>query len=76
MKMVNLSCLQKIWESSISIISIGFEKYESDFSLTLNKSIDFGTINLNQESFELNDVDVTARRKIQYKGKLIEQLLI
>ena len=48
----------------ISIISIGFEKYESDFfSLTLNKSIDFGTINLNQESFELNDVDVTARRK-------------
>ena len=55
----------------ISIISIGFEKYESDFfSLTLNKSIDFGTINLKQESFELNDVDVTATRKIQYKRKI------
>ena len=36
----------------ISIISIGFEKYESDFfSLTLNKSIDFETIKLKQESF-------------------------
>ena len=55
----------------ISIISIGFEKYESDFfSLTLDKAIDFGTINLEQESFELNDVDVTARRKIAYKREI------
>ena len=55
----------------ISIISIGFEKYESDyFSLTLNKSIDLKTINLEQESFELNDVDVTARRKIAYKREI------
>ena len=55
----------------ISIISIGFEKYESDFfSLTLDKAIDFGTINLEQESFELNDVDVTAKRKIAYKREI------
>ena len=55
----------------ISVISIGFEKYESDFfSLTLNKAFDLGTINLEQESFELNDVDVTARRKIQYKREI------
>ena len=55
----------------ISIISIGFEKYESDlFSLTLNKEVDFGTINLEQESFELNDVDVTATKKIPYKREI------
>ena len=55
----------------ISIISIGFEKYESDFfSLTLDKAFDFGIINLEQESFELNDVDVTARRKIAYKREI------
>ena len=55
----------------ISIISIGFEKYESDyFSLILNKSVDLQTINLEQESFELNDVDVTARRKIAYKREI------
>ena len=55
----------------ISIISIGFEKYESDFfSITLNKMFDLGTINLDQESFELNDVDVTARRKIAYKREI------
>ena len=55
----------------ISIISIGFEKYESDFfSITLNKSIDFETIKLKQVSFELNDVDVTATRKIQYKREI------
>ena len=55
----------------ISVISIGFEKYESDFfSLTPNKSIDLQTINLEQESFELNDVDVTARRKIAYKREI------
>ena len=55
----------------ISIISIGFEKYESDsFSITINKKFDLGTINLEQESFELNDVDVTARRKIAYKREI------
>ena len=55
----------------ISIISIGFEKYESDyFSLILNKSVDLQTVNLEQESFELNDVDVTARRKIAYKREI------
>ena len=55
----------------ISIISIGFEKYESDyFSLALDKTFDFGTINLEQESFELNDVDVTATRKIAYKREI------
>ena len=55
----------------ISVISIGFEKYESDFfSLTLDEAIDLGTINLEQESFELNDVDVTARRKIAYKREI------
>ena len=55
----------------ISIISIGFEKFESDFfSLTLNSSIDLQQINLEQESFELNDVDVTASRKIAYKREI------
>ncbi len=55
----------------ISIISIGFEKYESDyFSLILNKSVDLQTINLEQESFELNDVDVTATRKVPYKREI------
>ncbi len=55
----------------ISIISIGFEKYESDFfSLILNESVDLQTINLEQESFELNDVDVTARRKIAYRREI------
>ena len=55
----------------ISIISIGFVKYESDsFSITLNKMFDLGTINLEQESFELNDVDVTARKKIAYKREI------
>ncbi len=55
----------------ISIISIGFEKYESDFfSLILNESVDLQSINLEQESFELNDVDVTARRKIAYKREI------
>ena len=55
----------------ISIISIGFEKYESDyFSLALNKSIDLQKINLEQESFELNDVDVTATRKVPYKREI------
>ena len=55
----------------ISIISIGFEKHESDFfSINLNKSVDLQTINLEQESFELNDVDVTARRKIAYKREI------
>ena len=46
----------------ISIISIGFEKYESDyFSLILNKSVDLQTINLEQESFELNDYYLLSR---------------
>ena len=55
----------------ISIISIGFEKYESDyFSTALNKSVDLKTINLEQESFELNDVDVTATRKVPYKREI------
>ena len=41
-----------IGKFKISIISIGFEKYESDsFSITLNKKFDLGTINLEQESF-------------------------
>tara|TARA_A100001011_G_scaffold391247_1_gene476316 strand:- start:726 stop:3125 length:2400 start_codon:yes stop_codon:yes gene_type:complete len=55
----------------ISIISIGFEKYESDyFPLILNKSVNLKTINLEQESFELNDVDVTATRKVPYKREI------
>ena len=60
----------------ISIISIGFEKYESDsFSITINKKFDLGTINLEQESFELNDVDVTARRKIAYKREIDKTII-
>ena len=60
-----------IGKFKISIISIGFVKYESDsFSISLNKMFDLGTINLEQESFELNDVDVTARRKIAYKREI------
>ena len=55
----------------ISVISIGFEKYESDFFLlTLNSSINLQKINLEQESFELNDVDVTASRKLAYKREI------
>ena len=62
---------KEVGKFKISVISIGFEKYESDFFvISQNSSIKIKDIILNQDSFELQDVDVTAMKKIQYKREI------
>ena len=54
----------------ISIISVGFEQFDSNtFNIKRNQNVALGKFILEDASFQLQDVDVTAK-KIPYKREI------